>query len=253
MAWTEHPQQGEAGMAAQEILILAVTQMLGGVCIAGMSTEGDPATGLRWIRPVREFEHVLLGDVTAVDGTVIRPFDVAEFHLLRARPSPPHIEDWITDFARPRLRVVRRLEGERRAAFLRKYVDPDPASVLENQARSLCLVRPDWIRASLELDAYTGKLEARLALALGPHRYRGAREAGLSVTDLRWRALGCTRLPESGGILEVDMDALRARLGLQDLFLAIGLTRAFQGAHWPMVVGVHVVPDYDVTVDHSNP
>ena len=240
-------------MPAQEILILAVTQMLGGVCLAGMSTEAEPTTGLRWIRPVREFGHVLLGDITAVDGTVIRPFDVAEFRLLQARPSPPHIEDWITGFARPRVRVVRRLEGERRAAFLRKYIDPDPASVLENQARSLCLVRPDWIGASFELDAYTGKFEARLAFALGQHRYLGAREAGVSATDLRWRALGRTWLPESGGLLEFDIDALRARLGLQDLFLAIGLTRAFQGAYWPIVVGVHLVPDYDVVVDYSNP
>lgn len=59
-------------MPVQEVLILAVTQMLGGVCFAGMSTETDPDTGLRWIRPVREHDHVLLGDITTADGRVIQ-------------------------------------------------------------------------------------------------------------------------------------------------------------------------------------
>ena len=48
-------------MPVQEILMLAVTKMLAGVCIAGMTTEADPVSGLRWVRPVREGGHVLLG------------------------------------------------------------------------------------------------------------------------------------------------------------------------------------------------
>jgi hypothetical protein len=240
-------------MPPQEILILAVTQMTGGVCIAGMSTEPDPSTGLRWVRPVRDHDHVLLGDITTADGAVIQPFDVVELHLLRAQPSPPHTEDWIADFARHRPRILRRLEGERRTAFLRKYVDPDPASVLKSLARSLCLVRPGWVNGRFDLDTHTGKLEARLAFGLDQDRYLGSVEkGGISVTDLRWRALGRAMLPPAGGVLEFDSDALRARLGLHDLFLAIGLTRTFQGARWPIVIGVHVVPDYDAVVDYSN-
>jgi hypothetical protein len=240
-------------MPLQNLLILAVTQMLGGVCVAGMSTEAEPTTGLRWIRPVREFEHVLLGDVTTSGGTVIRPFDVVEFRLVRARPSPPHTEDWLADFQH-RPRILRRLESERRVSFLRKYIDPDPSSVLESQTRSLCLMRPDWVKAGFELDGYTGKFEARLAFALGEHRYLGTgAKAGLSVTDLRWRALGRSWLPLEGGTLELDARDLGERLSVREVFLAIGLTRAFQGAHWPIVVGVHTVPDYEVSVDYRNP
>ncbi len=51
-------------MPTQDLLILAVTKMLGGVCIAGMTGEPDPVTGLCWVRPIREFGHVLLGDIT---------------------------------------------------------------------------------------------------------------------------------------------------------------------------------------------
>ena len=99
-------------MPAQEILILAVTHMQAGVCLAGMTPEPDPVTGLRWVRPVREYGHVLPGDITTPEAAVLRPFDVVEFSLIRPRPDPPHIEDWITDF-RQRPRVARRLEGER--------------------------------------------------------------------------------------------------------------------------------------------
>ncbi len=100
-------------MPAQEILILAVTRMQAGVCLAGMTQEPDPVTGLRWVRPVREYGHVLLGDITTPEGAVLRPFDVVEFSLLRPHPDPPHAEDWIADF-RQRPRIARRLEGERR-------------------------------------------------------------------------------------------------------------------------------------------
>ena len=87
-------------MPVQEVLLLAVTRMLGGVCLAGMTQESDPVTGLRWVRPVREHGHVLLGDISTPDGQILHTFDVVEFDLLRPHPTPPHGEDWIADFVR---------------------------------------------------------------------------------------------------------------------------------------------------------
>ena len=101
-------------MAAETLLLLAVTRMLGGICVAGMTTEPDPVTRLRWVRPVREHGHVLPGDVTCAGGRLFQPFDVVELSLVRPRPILPHAEDWIAEFARPRPRLLRRLEGERR-------------------------------------------------------------------------------------------------------------------------------------------
>ena len=98
-------------MPVQEVLLLAITKMLGGLCLAGMTTEPDPVSGLRWVRPVPEFGHVLLGDVTTAEGQVLQPFDVAEFDLVRPKPDPPHAEDWAVDFVHSRPRIVRRLEG----------------------------------------------------------------------------------------------------------------------------------------------
>lgn len=240
-------------MPTKEILVLAVTKMLGGVCIAGMTAEPDPVTGLRWVRPIREHSHVLLGDITTADNTVLRPFDVAEMHLLRPHSVPPHTEDWITDFVHHRPRIVRRLEGKRRADFLAKYTDTAPRQVLESQQRSLCLLRPDWVKGSFRLDAYSGHFEARLAFGLEEHSYRGDyAKGGISVTDLKWRALGRAWLPEEGGWTEFDAGDLEARFGMRQIFLALGLTRSFEGRFWPIVVGVHTLPDYQATVDYDN-
>jgi len=239
-------------MPVQELLLLAVTRMLGGVCVAGMTADPDPLTGLRWVRPVREHGQVLLGDITTAQGSVLRPFDVAALHFLRPRPQPPHAEDWTVDW-RQRPVVVRRLEGERRRAFLAKYLDADPCHVLDNQERSLCLVRPDRVAGCFSLDAYTGKLEARLSFVVAGRPYHGSfAQGGLPVTDLKWRALGRAWLPPEGGWLDFDEGDLEARLGVREVFLAVGLGRSFQGACHTLVVGVHTVPEYEVVVDYDN-
>jgi hypothetical protein len=240
-------------MPREELLVLAVHNTLGGVCIAGMTTEGDPVTGLRWVRPIREGGHVLLGDITTSQGDILRPFDVVELNLLRPLPSPPHTEDWITDFVRHRPCVDRRLEGQRRADFLRKYLDTAPRQVLEGQQRSLCLIKADWVKGCFRLDGYTGQFDARLAFGANGRAYRGSyAKGGHSVTDLKWRALGRAWLPEDGGWTEWDQGDLRARFGIQEIYLAVGLTRSHRGGHWLVVVGVHTLPDYDAIVDYDN-
>jgi hypothetical protein len=240
-------------MPVQELLILAVTKMLGGVCIAGMTTERHPLTGLRWVRPVREYGHVLLGDITTPTGTVVRPFDVVEFNFLQSRPVPPHAEDCIADFVHHRPRIVRRLEGERRAGFLHKHLDRAPRQVLDSQQRSLCLIEPDWVKGCFRLDAYTGRFDARIAFGLGKKHYLGSyARGGIAVTDLKWRALGRSWLPGDGGWTEFDAGDLEARLAIQQIYLAVGLTRSYRGGFWPMIVGVHTVPDYEAAVDYDN-
>jgi hypothetical protein len=238
---------------SDEILVLAVHQMLGGVGIAGMTTEKDPVTHLKWVRPVREHGHVLLGDITTAEGRVLQPFDVVPLSFLRPRPVPPHAEDWITDFVQHRPRVVRRLEGQRRADFLHKYQDTAPRDVLDCQQRSLCLVKPDWVKGNFRLDSYSGKFEARLAFGLDGCTFRGSfAQGGLSVTDLKWRALGRAWLPKDGGWTEFDAGDLETRLGIQEIYLALGLTRSYKGDCWLIVIGVHTLPDYEAVVDYDN-
>jgi hypothetical protein len=240
-------------MPVREVLILAVTKMLGGVCHAGMTTEPHPVTVLRWVRPVREHGHVLLGDITTSGGTVLRPFDVIEINLLRPRPIPPHTEDWITDFVYLRPRIVRRLECERRAQFLSRHLDTAPRQVLEGRQRSLCLIRPDWIKGYFQLDSHSGRFDARLSFGLDGRSYTGSRaQGGFSVTDLKWCALGRAwlRVADESRIV-LDPDVLQP-LGIQAIYLTVGLTRSFKGGTWIIVVGVHTVPDYQAVVDYDD-
>jgi hypothetical protein len=240
-------------MPTQDLLILAVTKMLGGVCIAGMTGEPNPVTGLCWVRAIREYGHVLLGDITTPDKQVLRPFDVVSFNLIRPHPMPPHTEDWISDFVHQRPRIVRRLEGERRAGFLNKYQDTAPRQVLENNRRSLCLIKPAWVKGCFHLDLPGGDFDARLAFGLNGRTYSGSHaKGGLSVTDLKWRALGRAWLTAKGGRREFDAGDLEARFGIRQIYLVVGLTRSFQGSFWPIIVGVHTADDYETAVDYDN-
>ena len=62
-------------------------------------------------------------------------------------------------------------------------------------------------------------------------------------------ALGRSWLGEKGGQLMLEHAELFERLRADALYLTLGLSRAYQGQYWPLVVGVHVVPDYDAAID----
>ncbi|MBN1815632.1 MAG: hypothetical protein JXA14_27610 [Anaerolineae bacterium] len=236
-------------MPQQEVLILAMTRMLSGICTAGVTREANPVTGLRWVRPVRDFGPVLPGDMTDADGCPVQCCDVIELYLLAPRPDPPHVEDWTTDFVHHRPRLLRRLEGEKQARFFAKYLDRAPEDVLVRQTRSLCLVQPERVWALFSLDTYSGKYEARMGFLLAGdvNHPRAASQRGVAVTDLKWQALGRSWLGEPGGRLALDHDALFERLNAKALYLVIGLSRSWQGEYWPLVVGVHAVPGLTLT------
>jgi hypothetical protein len=227
-----------------------MTHMLSGICTAGFTREPDPITGLRWVRPVRDFDTLRPGDMSDADGRLVQCGDVVELNLIAPRPDPPHVEDWLTDFIHHRPRLLRRLEGEKRARLFARYLDRAPEDVLIHHTRSLCLVQPGQVWASFLLDAYSGKYEARMGFVLPGFEAhpRATSRRGASVTDLKWRALGREWLgdPSCRGHLALDHDALCERLDADAIYLAVGLSRPWQGEYWPLVIGVHLVPDYEV-------
>jgi len=230
-----------------------MTRMQSGICTAGFTRQPDATTGLRWVRPVKEHDTVLLGDMTDQTGRVVECSDVVALDLKKPRPDPPHTEDWLTDFIYQRPRLLRRLEGERRARFFATHLDRAPEDVLIHHSRSLCLVRPDEVHALFSIDPYSGKYEARIGFRLGDLRLKRANSArGVPVTDIKWRALGRAWLAASGSELVLDASELAARLQATDIYLALGLGRRYRGRYWPLIVGVHVVPDYEVAVDYDN-
>ena len=242
-------------MPNQEVLIMAVTRMLSGVCIAGYIREPHPASHYRWVRPTKPFKTILLGDITDAAGRVMQCNDVVSLALERPCPDPPHGEDWSTDFVRQRPNVLRRLEGARRASFLEGAIDRAPEDVLLHERRSLCLIRPERVWATFALDSYSRKYRAHMGFNLpgAPHP-EAASPRGVSVTDLKWRALGRAWLGELGSnpSLALDHTALLDRLGVQAIYLALGLSRPYKGRYWLMVIGVHTVPDYTADIDYDD-
>jgi len=236
-------------MPVKPVLLLAMTRMRSGICVAGFTTDPDPLTGLRWVRPVRDFDTVQSGDMCDEHGCLFNCCDVVELHLIERRPEPPHVEDWLTDFVHHRPRLLRRLEGEKRAQFFAKYIDPAPQDVVTRCSRSLCLVKPSRAWAHFELDAYSGKYNPRMGFELAqstdpPQPAWHTAPQGVTVTDLKWRALGRKWLSDRGGTLDLKPQDLLERLGARELYLTVGLSRAWRGKCWPLVVGVHGVPDY---------
>lgn len=238
-------------MAKHDVLLLAMTKMRSGICAAGFTPDPDPVTGLRWVRPVRSFGSLLPGDMTDPSGHLLCCCDVAQLDLIAPRADPPHVEDWLTDFDHHRPRLLRRLEGQRRAQFLARYVDRAPDDVLRRHARSLCLLEPERLWCRFSLDGYSGKYSAHLGFALheGTAAAYATPAVGIAVTDLKWRALGRLWLGGKSGSLEIDDRAMRERLEAEAIYLALGLSRSWQGQHWLLAIGVHVVPDYRVEID----
>jgi hypothetical protein len=239
-------------MPVQEVLVLAMTYMRSGICTAGFTQEPDAVTHLRWVRPVKQHDSLRLADMTDAAGRVVQCGDVVELDLQKARPDPPHTEDWLTDFIYHRPRLLRRLEGEQRARFLASHLDRAPQDFMTQSFRSLCLIRPDEVWAQFSLDAASEQYEARIGFRLAglPHG-RADSTRGIPVTDLRWRALGRAWLGNST-LLTLSSRDLTERLHAEHIYLALGLSRGFQGEHWLLVIGAHVVPDFDVTVDYRN-
>ena len=237
------------------LMILAVTVMKTGVCIAGVRTDAPR----RWVRPVREFGSVLLGDITyptppaghVGKPRVMRPFDLVEFALERPRPDPPHVEDWTCDFVRTRPHLAGRVpEADRRA--LLEAAACDPSALWECGERSLGALAVDDLSATFQRDTYTGKYEARLGFAGLPED-----AATAACTDLKWRALGRRLLADHPANAEVQTLSLggrelRASLSIEQIWLALGLTRTYNGRAWPLVVGVHTLPDYEADIDYRS-
>jgi hypothetical protein len=232
-------------MSQPTILILAVTRMRGGVCVAGMTTEPDPITGLRWVRPVKQHSALLAGDIHYVDGALMRIGDVVAWRVGGARPNPPHVEDVLVDPVRDTPRLLRRLDPVRLARFCAEHVDRAPDDVLIHETRSLCLARPAAVEAWWSYDSYNGHYDARMAFRVGGF---DSGERGVAVTDLAWRALGRAWL-DGAERLRLGDAALRERIG--DIYLTVGRGRTFEGRRWPLVVGVHAAGLPDITLDET--
>jgi len=240
-------------MPPKEVLIMAVTRMKAGVCTAGFIHEPHPESHLRWVRPIKKFGTLLLEDLRATDGRVVEMGNVVALNLLYPSAVLPRPEDWVTDFIQQPPNVMRQLTEQKRADFLANHCDKNPATVLQQQTRSLCLLQPDEIWVKFAGNTVAGTYEARLGFRLDGSLYPTSNpQQGIPVTDLKWRSLGHHWLAQEGeSQLYLNHDALYERLAADIVYLSIGLSWPFNGKIWPLVIGVHPVPDYTIAIDYN--
>lgn len=237
-------------MPRHELVILALSRMFNGVCLAGIDEQTKT-----WIRPVLRFGDMSPLHICDRRGVSLAAMDLVALNTVEHRPSPPHVEDWLVDFARQRPTILGQVPENQRGALLESLLDTRPDEVLRNEEqRSLALIEPmtlNWV--SFDPSNPSGNYEVRLEfdhLAGPPHPQ--SQSPGVPVTDLKLRAWGRQLLGNRKVKEQLSGAELQKRLGCDRLYLVIGRARLYQGHHWPMVVGFHSVPDYKAEIDWMN-
>lgn len=223
-----------------DVLVLGIGRVRNNYSIVGMTTEPDPITGLRWIRPIKQGMPLTRDDLHYQDGAPIRLGDVVQVDVVQPQPQPPHIENVVVNWDAGVL-FIRDLTEARRAAFFPRHVDPEPASVLSrNRQRSICLVKPDYVEAVFSYDAETEKFEARLMPRIGG-LYS---EDGVPVFDPYWLQWGHDYLGDKE-FDQIDDNTLRSMLG--DIYLTLSVNARGR----VQIIGVHTIPAYALNVDET--
>jgi hypothetical protein len=257
-------------MASEDILVLAITRMHSGICLAGINLKTHRwerfiprflARGIapkthQWVRPLKSYGTLQPKDFIDANGRQISNFDVVRMSLVSWHPNRPHIEDWFLDFNHEKPLILRNVPESQRAELLDSLLDTSPNEVLQSPpSRSLCLIKPDEIRRVIfDPGIRYGKYETRIVFNSAGQDFLGTpKSPGLPCTDLKFRALGRDLLGKSSRSINLNGGQLKELLGFERVYLAIGLGREYKGKNWPMVVGFHIIPDYTAYVDLNLP
>lgn len=222
-----------------DVLMLGLARTNSGLVLAGMMTEPDPITVLRWVRPALDMP-LSLDQLHYADGSLMQLGDVVRLDIEPLAGQPPYVEQAHIEWSGEPLQRVRTLNDARRRSFFPKHTDPASGDVLARRQRSLCLIKPNTVEAIFTRDPETERFEARVIFTVDRLR----NDDGLPVGDLFWRALGNERLGDEE-YLELDQTELEAEFG--EIYLAIGLGP--RGG--PLVIGVHTTINYQTMLDQE--
>lgn len=224
-----------------DVLVLGIARVRSSYSIAGMTTEPDPVTGLRWVRPLKQGLPLTRDDLHYEDGAPIRLGDVVQLDLAAPQAQPPFVENVVGNWEAGPPLFIRDLTEARRAAFFPKHIDPEPLKVIgRNPERSLCLVKPDSLEAVFSYDEEADRFEARVMPRIGKLHS----EDGVPVFDPYWLAWGRNFLGDKE-FDQLDDDQLRALVG--ETYLTLGLNARGRA----QVIGVHTLPAYTLAVDET--
>ena len=216
-----------------EIVITAMTRVNNMVCLAGINLQD-----YTWVRPVWRHGAGVWPGVNYQSNALIEVGDVIWLKNPEPHPVPLHSEDVLTSS----FSWVRTMDDEELAVTLRQAVVNCHAldEVMSGEGhRSLCLIKPDQLEV-LYVDP-ADRANTRIGFWLDARHYNNiTTKPGFPCTDLRWRAYR----RQYGRDLDIYQ--------YDEVFLAIGLTRPYNGLCNPMVVSVITLPSFRFTLDPNN-
>ena len=216
--------------------ILAVTKMSNNVCIVGVDENNS------WMRPVKSaYSNPSVSDIFHGNQCVIKTYNVVSFLANNKLTNYPHSEDFIANWSFKKPKFIKGLNlHERNELFFNidesEKINEDITSYLLENNRSLILIKPNKIIRCSWINSYDNKYKPRISFLLNEKFYN------FPCTDLGWRAIGrYYNMPKC-----VDL------LNNNDVYFVIGLSRKFNEEFWPMIVGVHAIPEIEIEINYSN-
>ena len=222
----------------RRLLVMSVTRLSDGVCVAGVDAENA------WVRPTREktpgWRQLEPGDLRDARGqAVVQVGHIVDWPLGAPAPQGVHAEDVLVTRAPPRLTAT--LSHPELLCRCGDLCELELGDFLRSARRSLGLFKRQWVDRIFFSAEGKGGIAARIQFR------HGLVEDNFSVTDLRWRALGRRVLARWGRtqLSWSESDLLR-HLKLRIRYLAIGRGQAtdkipphrLAGPHWPFFITV---------------
>jgi len=211
----------------------------GRICIGGIF-EGTK----EWVRPVLPHPGISRKHLWFNNKLQIRLFGITEFDLEKQKARPPHTEDWEWNLANP-TKLVKYISSENiRKKILDSIIDNKAEDIIENQKRSLGIIKPKKILGFVY--SFEKKLKLRLSFIDNDDK-----QYKLPITDLNWSAL-CFHLFENK---EMNVEAINRYLSRQvkdkEVYLGIGKGRPWakdigeeKKIYNNLVISILTIPDY---------
>lgn len=212
------------------------------VCICGVDSQGST------IRPVLPYGVRERNLVDKQGRSIIKPFAVVNFELLKAKPQPPHSEDVRWDLIR-QPKFIRNLSLEERKEFMEqlsfnRVQEIFGAPIIENRfikedaIRSIGTLKPQEISEIKISENDEGEYKYRMVFSDNDYE-----TFNLPVTDLAFREYFTKQLEKCYSSPYIA-DELLDNFEKNESFLRLGLTRKFNDVYWIHVTGAYTFPYY---------
>lgn len=220
-----------------EIIVLAVTRLSDGVCVAGITEDG------KWIRPTRptspNWRQLEYADCCDADGAwIVQRGNVVRMDLVEPIPQGAHTEDRLVGKRPPRL-ARELLESEYRQVCEELKEDSTEAIEGRDAKRSLMMIHPEKI-TSFSFDIETKKIQKRYTPRCS-FRLGGRLHQRVPISDAEWRGYGRGLRKQHGGDCRVTGGEALGQLDAEDCWLTLGRNEV-NSTIYLMVIGVHLFP-----------